>query len=252
MILIAFLAGLISFLSPCVLPIIPSYLSYITGMSVKELSETGASKIRFRVGLHAGLFILGFSLVFMVMGASATALGQFFLEHQRWFRRAGGVLILFFGLGVSGILKIPFLSRERRLSLTRHPSGFLGSVLIGAVFAFGWSPCVGPILASILVLAGTSEGLSRGLLLLACYSLGLGVPFFLAAIATGHFLSAAKALQRHLAAIERASGVLLIGIGLLLLTGLFTRVTASLNRWMAPTADTLIHWEERLFGERIP
>jgi len=199
MVAIAFVAGLISFLSPCVLPLIPSYLSLITGMSVQDLSDRAvAAKVRLHVSLHAVLFILGFSLVFITLGASATAVGQLLLEHQRWLQRLGGILVLALGAVLAGVVKIPFLSREKRLSLAQHPTGFLGSFLIGAVFAFGWSPCVGPILASILVLAGTSERLSEGVLLLVSYSIGLGLPFFLAALATHHFLSTMKALQKYL------------------------------------------------------
>ena len=248
MIFIAFLAGLLSFLSPCVLPLIPSYLSFITGVSVADLAqESVASGVRFRIGLHALFFILGFSAVFMTLGASATAVGGFLLEHQKILQRLGGLLVLVFGATLAGLLKIPFLSREKRVSLSNHPTGFAGSLAVGAVFAFGWSPCVGPILASILVLAGTSERLSEGLLLLGAYSLGLAVPFFLAALATGYFLSAMKTLQKYLLVIERSSGVLLMVIGLLLLTGRFARVAAALNQRGAPLVNALSMWEKRIF-----
>ena len=248
MVFIAFFAGLLSFLSPCVLPLIPSYLSFITGVSVADLTrESIVSGVRFRIGLNALFFILGFSAVFMTMGASATAVGSFLLEHQRILQRLGGVLVLTFGAALTGILKVSFFSRERRFSLCGHPTGFAGSLVIGAVFAFGWSPCVGPILASILVLAGTRERLSEGLLLLSAYSLGLGVPFFLAALATGYFLSAMKALQKYLLVIERLSGGLLIAIGLLLLTGYFSHVAAALNQQFIPLVNVLTSWEGRMF-----
>ena len=247
MMFIAFSAGLLSFLSPCVLPLIPSYLSFITGVSVSDLAHPSAtSPVRFRVALHALFFILGFSLVFMTMGASATTIGRFLLVHQRFLQRVGGVVVLVFGATLAGILKIPFFSREKKFSFSGHPTGFVGSLAIGAVFAFGWSPCVGPILASILVLAGTSEHLSQGLLLLGAYSLGLGVPFFLAALATGHFLSVMKVFQRYLLVIERFSGGLLIAIGLLLLTGHFSQVTVVLNQRLAPLVNALAFWERRM------
>ena len=253
MITIAFLAGFISFLSPCVLPLIPSYLSFITGVSVQDLTRSSvASKVRLRVSLHAVLFILGFSSVFMALGASATRLSSFLSGYQILFQRAGGALVLMFGATLAGFLRIPFLSREKRLSVSRHPTGFTGSFLIGAVFAFGWSPCVGPILASILVLAGTKERLSEGLLFLGAYSLGLGLPFFLAALMTSYFLSAARAIQRHLLTIERMSGVLLMVIGLLLLTGSFSRLTVSLNRWMGPLVRLISTWEGRIFRGATP
>lgn len=253
MVLIAFFAGLISFLSPCVLPLIPSYLSFITGVSVTELATpSAASRVRLRVSLHASLFIIGFSLVFILLGASATALGRILLSYQLLLRRLGGLLVLGLGATLAGLLNIPFLSRERRLSLSRHPTGLLGSVAIGAVFAFGWSPCVGPILGSILVLAGTSERLSEGLVLLVAYSLGLGIPFFIAALATSYFLSTVKILQKYLVVVERVSGVLLMGIGLLLLTGLFSWFTVSLNRWLGPMVQFLSFWERRMFGGNLP
>ena len=251
--IIAFLAGVISFLSPCVLPLIPSYLSFITGVSVQDLRNSSiASDVRLRVSLHALLFILGFSSVFMTLGASATIMSSFLSGHQVLFQRLGGALVLMFGATLTGLLKIPFLSREKRLSISHRPTGFLGSFLIGAVFALGWSPCVGPILASILVLAGTKERLSEGLLFLGVYSLGLGLPFFLAAVMTSYFLSATRAIQRYLLTIERVSGVLLMVIGLLLLTGSFFRLTVSLNRWMGPLVRLISAWEGRIFRGAAP
>ena len=253
MVFVALFAGFISFLSPCVLPLIPSYLSFITGMSVEELADHSvASKARIRISLHAFLFILGFSSVFILLGASASTLGKFLLQYQLFLQRIGGVLVLAFGASRAGLFMIPFLAREKRLSLSQHPTGFLGSFLIGAVFAFGWSPCVGPILASILVLAGTSDRLSEGVLLLGAYSFGLGLPFFLAALATSYFLSTVKTLQNYLVVIERISGILLMLIGFLLLTGLFYYVTTFLNRWLGPVVQLLAAWERRIFGGKAP
>ena len=146
-----------------------------------------------------------------------------------------------------GFLKLPFLYTEKRVSLSRHPTGFLGSLLLGAVFAFGWSPCVGPILASILVLAGTRERLSEGLWLLGAYAFGLGLPFFLAALATSYFLSTVKAIRKYLLVIERLSGALLMAVGLLLFTGLFSRFAVLLNQWLGPVVQMLTFWERRMF-----
>ncbi len=232
---IAFGAGLASFLSPCVLPLIPSYLSYITGLSVEELSRDASARKSLRqVSLHAILFIVGFSAVFMILGASASALGKLFLQYQTGVRRAGGVLILFLGAYLAGFLKVGFLSREKKLSLPNHPTGWFGSFFVGAIFAFGWTPCVGPILGSILVLAGASQSLREGLLYLSVYSLGLGLPFFLSALAMNGFLSSFQRIKRYLHGIEVTSGLLLMAIGVALVTNTFVRLTYFLNQALSP------------------
>ena len=177
---VAFAAGLLSFLSPCVLPLVPSYIGFLTGMSLPEMAA------RRRVALlHALLFVLGFSLVFMLLGASATALGRALNYYQQWLQRIGGVLIILFGLVCLGVIKAPFLSQERRLQLEQKPVGLLGSALVGMAFGAGWTPCIGPVLGAILGLAATSHDLSRGMLLLGVYSAGLAVPFLLAAVGAG-------------------------------------------------------------------
>lgn len=234
-VLFAFIAGLASFLSPCVLPLIPSYLSYITGLSVKELSEAGGQKRSVRkVGTHALFFILGFSAVFIVLGASASVLGRLFAQHQKIFRQVGGVLVFFLGAYLAGFLKIGFLSREKKFSPPAHPTGLVGSFLVGSIFAFGWTPCVGPILGSILVLAGTSQSIERGIFFLLVYSLGLGVPFFISALAMNVFLSSFQKIKGLLRWIEIGCGVVLMGLGVLLMTNAIFGLTGFLNRTLLP------------------
>ncbi|HEX6615706.1 MAG TPA: cytochrome c biogenesis protein CcdA, partial [Gemmatimonadales bacterium] len=169
---VAFAAGLLSFLSPCVLPLVPSYIGFLTGMSLPEMS----GRRRAALG-HAVLFVLGFSLVFMLLGASATALGRALNYYQVWLQRIGGILIIAFGLVCLGVIKVGFLNQEHRLQMEHKPMGYLGSALVGMAFAAGWTPCIGPVLGGILGLAATSQDLGRGMLLLAVYSAGLAVPF---------------------------------------------------------------------------
>jgi cytochrome c-type biogenesis protein len=176
--------------------------------------------------LHATLFVLGFTIVFMLFGASATALGRVLKYYEIWLQRVGGVLIVLFGLYCLGILKLGFLDQDARLHLDRKPVGFLGSLLVGMAFAAGWTPCIGPILGGILGLAATEASLSRGMLLLGAYSLGLAVPFLFAAFAVETFLSWFQRFRKHLKWIQRVSGVLLVIVGLLLATGQFTRLAA--------------------------
>jgi cytochrome c-type biogenesis protein len=222
---VAFLAGLLSFLSPCVLPLVPSYLSFITGMS--GAAEMGAR--RHLALLHAALFVVGFSLIFIALGATATALGRLLNTYQHWLERVGGLLIILFGLYTLGVLKIAVLSREARVQLADKPLGFLGSVLAGAAFGAGWTPCIGPILGSILLYTSTRADLSQGLALLGAYSLGLAVPFLVAAWALDAFLRWFQRFRRYIGWVERVAGVLLIVVGLLLLTGSFTLLSAWLQ-----------------------
>jgi len=230
----AFFAGVASFLSPCVLPLIPSYLSYITGLSVEELSGGRKREGFFRnVSLHALLFILGFSCVFVTLGASASVLGRLFAQYQKIVRQLGGLFVIFLGATLAGFLKTNFLLREKKFSLP-HPTGFLGSFLVGVIFAFGWTPCVGPILGSILVLAGTSESFQKGIFFLLIYSLGLGIPFFLSALAMNLFLSSFQKIKRYLHGVEVGSGLVLMGVGLLLVTNTFFLLTNFLNKTLAP------------------
>lgn len=223
-ILVAFLGGLLSFLSPCVLPLAPSYLGFITGFTLNEMAD------RRRIAMvHATLFVLGFTLVFMLFGASATLLGRLLKHYDVWFQRIGGVLIILFGLYCLGWLKLPFLDQDARLHLDRKPVGYLGSVLVGMAFAAGWTPCIGPILGAILGLAATEADLGKGMVLLGAYSLGLAVPFLLAAYAVETFLNWFQRFRRYLPWVQRVSGVLLVIVGILMATGQFTRMAAWLQ-----------------------
>ncbi|HEX3273221.1 MAG TPA: cytochrome c biogenesis protein CcdA [Gemmatimonadales bacterium] len=225
-VVVAFAAGLLSFLSPCVLPLVPSYIGFLTGMSLDDVT------VRRRAALaHALLFVLGFSLVFILLGASATALGRALNYYQVWLQRIGGGLIILFGLVCLGVIKADFLSRERRVEVEQKPVGYLGSALVGMAFGAGWTPCIGPVLGAILGLAATSQDLSRGVLLLASYSAGLAVPFLLAAVALEAFLGWFQRFRRYLPWVMRVSGVLLIFVGLLLVTGEFTRLAGWLQQF---------------------
>ena len=223
---VAFAAGLLSFLSPCVLPLVPSYIGFLTGMSLPEMS----GRRRAALG-HAVLFVLGFSLVFMLLGASATALGRALNYYQVWLQRIGGILIIAFGLVCLGVIKVGFLNQEHRLQMEHKPMGYLGSALVGMAFAAGWTPCIGPVLGGILGLAATSQDLGRGMLLLAVYSAGLAVPFLLAAIALESFLSWFQRFRRYLPWVMRITGVLLIFVGILMVTGEFTRLAGWLQQF---------------------
>ena len=240
--LAAFGAGLLSFISPCVLPLIPGYLSYISGLSLDEMrgapvAAGGAAVavarpagVRRQVVLSSLAFIAGFSLVFVSLGAAASAIGQFLLERQTFFNRIAGAVIVIFGLHTMGVLRIEWLYQEKRVHTSRKPAGFFGAGLIGVAFAFGWTPCIGPILAAILALAGTQETVAEGVRMLGVYSLGLGVPFLATALMTDRFFSAMGRIRRHYHAIEIVSGALLIVIGLLIFTNKFTVIA----RWLTP------------------
>lgn len=227
-ILIAVTAGLLSFLSPCVLPLVPSYLSFVTGMTLDDLQE---GTDRRAVMLHSVLFVSGFTIIFLLMGASASFLGQFFLIYQDWIARIGGVIILVFGLHLVGIFRITALMREKRVHLSDKPAGHLGTIAVGAAFGAGWTPCIGPILGAILGLAGTSETVWQGTGLLLAYSAGLAIPFLMAALALDAFLKAFKRFRRWIPVVEKASGILLILLGVLLITGNFTLLASWLNQF---------------------
>lgn len=229
---VAFGAGILSFLSPCVLPLVPSYVSFVTGMGMEELEEGGA-KVQRTVLLHSLLFISGFSLIFVGMGASATLMGQILRDYQVWIARIGGALIILFGLHLLGVTPLRFLSRERRVHLQRKPLGYFGTLLVGVTFGAGWTPCIGPILGGILTLALTREQVMDGVKLLGIYSAGLAVPFLISALALSWFLATFRRLRRWIPWVERASGVLLVLVGFLLLTGQFT-VLASWGARITP------------------
>jgi len=226
-VVVAFSAGLFSFLSPCVLPLFPSYVSFITGMSVGDLTADLTGAARRRVMLHALAFVLGFSLVFVGLGASFSAAGQFLLDYRDLIRRVGGALIVVFGLYIAGVLRVGMFGRTAQLQIREKPAGYLGSLAVGITFAIGWTPCVGPILGAILSLAGTAETVQRGIGLLVAYSAGLGVPFLLSAVALGSFLRFFKRYRPFIPVMERAAGVLLVVVGVLV----FTNYYVVLNSW---------------------
>jgi len=223
-ILIAFTAGLLSFVSPCVLPLVPSYITYITGVSFQDLtSEETRKKLKWATLVHSLLFILGFSTIFILMGASASYLGQLLSRYQYWVVKIGGVLIIL--LGIHFVLQIfPFLQIEKRIHFEKKSLGYLGSFLVGIVFAAGWTPCIGPILSAILIYASTSQNMTTGIALLAAYSLGLGIPFLVASLAFNLFLSAFQKMQRYMRVIIFISGFFLIAIGILILTDTFRSI----------------------------
>ena len=180
---LAFLAGVLSFLSPCVLPLVPSYVSFITGISFEDLREgADRKKIHFLTITNSLTFIAGFSTVFIALGASSSAVGRFFFEYQDWIRINGGVLVIFFGLFVSGVIRMDFLTRERKFHMTGKPAGYIGSFFVGMTFAAAWTPCIGPILGTILLYASSQGSAAYGFKLLAVYSLGLALPFFLSSL----------------------------------------------------------------------
>ena len=223
----AFAAGLLSFISPCILPLIPAYVSYISGVSIEQLkSEDGLSgKTRFLVMVNALAFVLGFSAVFVLLGAGATFIGSFLQDKFSIIMKIGGVIIVIFGLHIAGVIRIPFLYYEKRFSVKTKVVSFFSVMLMGAAFAFGWTPCVGPILATVLFYAGTQETVAKGILLLSAYSLGLAVPFLLTAAAVGLFFRVFAKVKKAFRAIEIASGVLLIIIGVLVFFGSLRIVT---------------------------
>jgi len=220
----SFLAGIISFLSPCVLPIVPGYISFVSGVSLQELKnnapvdeEQRKRQLR-QVVANSILFVLGFSLIFVAMGASATYIGNWFAANRTVLARVAGVVIIVFGLHTMGLTPIKWLNYEKRLQTRNKPVGFAGSFLIGLAFAFGWSPCIGPILAGVLTLAATQETVQQGVTLLASYSLGLGVPFIATGLATNRFLDLFARVKKHMRWVEITAGVLLIIVGVLVAT----------------------------------
>ncbi|MFO7587119.1 MAG: cytochrome c biogenesis protein CcdA [Gemmatimonadota bacterium] len=227
---VAFAAGVLSFLSPCVLPLVPSYLSFISGVSLEELEEGkgGARRIAF---VHSLFFVLGFSLIFLALGASATVVGRLLREYQVWIARVGGAVIVLFGLYLVGLRPGMFLQRDRRVHLRDKPLGYLGSTLVGLTFGAGWSPCIGPILGGILTFAATRQTMTDGLVLLGVYSAGLAVPFLVSSVALSWFLDAFQRFKRWIPWVERVSGLLLIVVGLLLMSGRFTALAAWMTRF---------------------
>lgn len=227
-IFIAFTAGVFSFLSPCVLPLVPSYLAFVTGMSLEDLQEGVNRKATF---MHSMLFVVGFSTIFILLGASASFLGQFLRQYELLIARIGGVIIIILGLHLSGVFRLTPLMREKRIHLADKPAGYLGTLGVGMAFGAGWTPCIGPILGAILTYGMTQETMWAGVGLLSVYSLGLAVPFLIASLALDWFLQTFKRFRRWIPVVEKASGVLLILLGVLLLTGQFTVLASYLTRF---------------------
>lgn len=218
----AFLAGLLSFLSPCVLPLVPPYLCFIGGLTLDQLTDredAALSTERRRVMFAAVAFVLGFSTVFVALGATATFIGQLVGEYLDLLARIAGVIIIVLGLHFLGVFKIAAIYREARLHVAGQPAGLVGAYIVGLAFAFGWTPCVGPVLAAILFVAGSEESVAEGAVLLTSYSLGIGLPFLLAAFAASAFMGFMARLRRHLGTIEKIMGALLVLTGILFLTG---------------------------------
>ena len=243
----AFIAGVLSFISPCVLPLIPGYLSFISGVSLEEM-RGGAVPVGGAIAVDMGMtaaakrqvivtslfFILGFSLVFISLGASATYLGQFLMERLTIFGKIAGVLLVIFGLHTMGVFKIGWLLQEKRMQTNSKPSTMIGATVVGISFAFGWTPCIGPILSAILLVAAQQESVGQGIVLLSVYSLGLAIPFLLAALAINQFFIAFKKIRRYYHAIEIVSGALMIIIGVLIFTNRFTIIA----QWLTPYLPT--------------
>lgn len=239
---IAFTAGLLSYFSPCVLPLIPSYLMYISGLSFAELNRSDSSpQMRWALIAHSLVFILGFSLVFIALGALAglaSASFQTFLQDSLGIiQKVGGVLIFLFGLHLSGLFHFGVLLGEKRVQLRNKPAGYLGTLLVGIAFAAGWTPCIGPILGAILAIAASSSGgVGQGVLLLSVYSAGLGLPFFLSGLLFHAFVNFFNRFKKHIRLVEIATGTLLMVVGAMLFFDQFTRLTAFLYQFFPPSA----------------
>jgi cytochrome c-type biogenesis protein len=231
----AFVAGFLSFISPCVLPLIPGYVSFVSGVSLEEMRGGAATTASRRQVLVTSLFfVLGFSLVFIALGASASAVGRFLLTRQPVFEKIAGALLIVLGLHMMGVFRISWLEAEKRVHSDRKPAGPLGAMVVGLAFAFGWTPCIGPILSGILTLAASKRTVWEGVQLLAVYSAGLGIPFLLTAVAINQFFTATARIRRHYHAIEVVSGALLIIIGVLI----FTRRLSVIVQYLTPYLPT--------------
>ncbi|OGF98441.1 MAG: cytochrome C biogenesis protein [Candidatus Glassbacteria bacterium GWA2_58_10] len=222
--LTAFSAGIFSFISPCVLPLIPAYISFVSGISIDELQQAGADRKRqlLRVLASTLIFVLGFSAVFILLGAGASIIGKLLFTYRVWFSRVSGTLIVVLGLHMTGIFRIGFLEYEKRIQVRKNPFGAIGIFLIGAAFAFGWTPCIGPILAAILALAAQEGTVGWGMLMLAVYSAGLGLPFIVTGLALNGFLGVYKKMRKHLRTIEIIAGIFLLAVGLLIFFDMFS------------------------------
>lgn len=227
-VLLAFAAGVVSFLSPCVLPVVPSYITFITGLSIEQLQDGGVPGARRTALLHSLAFGVGFGLVFLTLGLVATALGQSFNRLLPGITKIGGVVVILFGLYMVGVLRPAALGREWRVHLTSKPAGLLGSLTVGVAFGAGWTPCIGPVLGTILLYAGLEGTALHGMGLLTAYGLGLGLPFIVAAVTFNWFLVSLKGVRQWAGHLEKVAGTLLIVLGVLMVTGHFATLSAAL------------------------
>ncbi len=225
----AFAAGIVSFLSPCVLPLVPGYISIVSGVSLEQLQADRSASMTKTVVANSVFFILGFSTTFIALGASATFLGQVIMGQMAILYRVAGIVIIVFGLHLIGIFKIPFLYQDKRFHNVTKPRGMFGAYVLGLAFAFGWTPCIGPILAGILTFASTRETVYQGIFLLAVYSAGLGLPFLLTSLGLNKFLSFYGRFKHHFHTVEIVSGLLVVTVGVLILTNNFTRLSGYLG-----------------------
>ena len=232
-ILIALTAGIISFLSPCVLPIVPPYLAYMSGVTLNDMSSVAAA--RRKAVIAALFFVMGLSTVFLILGFTASVFGAFFLQNQVLFARLSGIVVIIFGLHFLGVFRIPFLDQEARLDAGDKGGTSFGAYILGLAFAFGWTPCIGPQLGAILSLAASEASVTRGTLLLGVYAAGLGIPFLLAAMLITRATLVMNRIKPYMKLIERGMGILLVVVGLALLTGAFT----TFSFWLLETFPAL-------------
>jgi cytochrome c-type biogenesis protein len=230
----AFLAGLLSFISPCVLPLVPSYLSFLTGTSLEDLKSESSVAARARVFAHALAFIAGFTVIFMAIGLSASAVGGIFVNNKRIVEIVGGLVIVVLGLNMMGILKIPLLMMDKRVHLAPRKQSLWVSFLVGLGFAAGWSPCIGPILSGIILLAAEQKTIAEATFLLFVYSMGLAIPFLITAAAITQSLDALGRIKRYLPVIEATSGAVLVATGIVVATDQFTRVAGFFYQYVKP------------------
>jgi cytochrome c-type biogenesis protein len=229
----AFAAGFLSFVSPCVLPLIPGYISFVSGVSMEEMrADVAPATSRLQVFVTSLAFVIGFSIVFVALGASATAVGKFLFARLPLLTKIAGVILIIFGLHTMGVFRLAFLETEKRVHAQRKPAGPLGAMLVGIAFAFGWTPCIGPILGGILAVAGSKDTVLQGVELLAVYSLGLGIPFLLTSVAINQFFAVSKRIRKYYHAIELVSGGLLVAIGVLIFTNQFTLIVRYLQPYL--------------------
>jgi cytochrome c-type biogenesis protein len=231
--LAAFVAGFLSFVSPCVLPLIPGYISFISGLTLEEMQGAAAARsTRGEVLLASAAFVLGFTIIFVAAGASASALGKFIYAQSPILEKIAGTILIVLGLHMAGVFRIRFLENDKRIHTQRKPAGPIGAFVVGTAFAFAWTPCIGPILGGILAMAASRESVGEGMQMLAVYSLGLGVPFLLTSVAIDRFFAAAARIRRHYRTIELISGGLLIVVGLLIFFDQFTLIAKYLTPYL--------------------